>query len=214
MNSLKIEEEGEVRPARTVRNPSAPTAKDAERRVAHLPYRSWCPECVAGRAKDRGHSGVREEELGAPELSMDYYFVRKPEEGENQACILIKDGESRCMFSSVVNARFADGTYLNKFVCTAIHLMGCPAVVLKPDNEPARLALRNRVQEQLRGRSCGRSAEGQSLTRESGKGSSKCRATAPSSQGRLGEKTWRPHSHVTPCVFLVSVSCGDSAQST
>ena len=31
-------------------------------RATHLPFRSWCPECVAGRSKDSAHSKISDEE--------------------------------------------------------------------------------------------------------------------------------------------------------
>ena len=41
----------ECAPERVIPDPGQPTRQQIEdHRVDHLPYRSWCPECVAGRA--------------------------------------------------------------------------------------------------------------------------------------------------------------------
>ena len=50
------EAEGEAEEA--VRRPEvkAPTKEEVRRHnVSHLPFRSWCPQCVAGRKKDHAH---------------------------------------------------------------------------------------------------------------------------------------------------------------
>ena len=41
---------------RVLRHPGDPTAEEYEaHRVDHLPYRSWCPHCVNGKATGRPH---------------------------------------------------------------------------------------------------------------------------------------------------------------
>ena len=54
------------------RSPHLPT--EEERRaheVSHVPYRSWCPACVAGRGKSDRHT-VSTEEHTQPTVSIDY----------------------------------------------------------------------------------------------------------------------------------------------
>ena len=50
--------EGEPDPdfMKTLTDPGKPTQAEIDRHnVNHLPFRSWCPQCVAGRARDRPH---------------------------------------------------------------------------------------------------------------------------------------------------------------
>ena len=49
----------EVEPLRMALSPQRPSATDVEEhRVTHIPFRSWCRECVEGRAlgEQRGHA--------------------------------------------------------------------------------------------------------------------------------------------------------------
>ena len=39
-----------------MRDPGQPTQREwEEHRIDHWPFRSWCPHCVAGKCKSRGH---------------------------------------------------------------------------------------------------------------------------------------------------------------
>ena len=59
------------------RSPNLPT--EEERRaheVSHVPYRSWCPACVAGRGRSDRHAVATEaEEHTKPVVSMDYCYL-------------------------------------------------------------------------------------------------------------------------------------------
>ena len=49
-------ESEEARELEVLRDPGAPTPKEVEdHNVTHLPFRSWCPRCVSGKAQDRPH---------------------------------------------------------------------------------------------------------------------------------------------------------------
>ena len=48
--------EEEARPVKSSRDPRCPSqAKRDEHEPTHMPYRSWCPECVAGRKPNLPH---------------------------------------------------------------------------------------------------------------------------------------------------------------
>ena len=54
---------------------SSPTADQVERhRVSHLPYRSWCKQCVMGRGVGRPHT-TSATESSIPIVGMDYFFI-------------------------------------------------------------------------------------------------------------------------------------------
>ena len=57
--AIECGEEKESEEAKTpevLRDPGAPTPKEVEQHnVTHLPFRSWCPHCVSGKAQDRSH---------------------------------------------------------------------------------------------------------------------------------------------------------------
>ena len=43
----------------------------------HLPYRSWCPHCVRGKARRRYHRKRRRQRAGGiPVISLDYMWLK------------------------------------------------------------------------------------------------------------------------------------------
>ena len=62
---------------RIKRPPKAPSAEEWRRhRATHVPFRSWCPKCVAGRAVRGDHSEAEAPIDETPQVSMDYCFLR------------------------------------------------------------------------------------------------------------------------------------------
>ena len=68
-------EEGDVRMGRGRPEPREPSAAEVARHnLTHMPYRSWCPHCVAARrANEPHHRGS--EERHKPLLVLDYCWV-------------------------------------------------------------------------------------------------------------------------------------------
>ena len=67
----------EAVPRRVLPDPGQPTQSQLEdHRVDHYPYRSWCPECVAGRATGEQHR-ARRGERAMPVFGFDYLFITK-----------------------------------------------------------------------------------------------------------------------------------------
>ena len=55
----ELEETEEALVAKPLRSPTAPTtAERAAHASTHLPYRSWCEECVAGRRDNPPHRAI------------------------------------------------------------------------------------------------------------------------------------------------------------
>ena len=73
------DESAEVRQVRFKRSPSMPSKKEViqHRTNAHLPFRSWCSKCVAGRAADDAHRTRHgEEDNASPEIAFDYCHLK------------------------------------------------------------------------------------------------------------------------------------------
>ena len=68
----------EARRPRALRRPGEPSKKEREEhRALHLPYRSWCRECVFGKGNhDQHRTGLEDDKLDKeiPTVSMDYAF--------------------------------------------------------------------------------------------------------------------------------------------
>ena len=55
--------------------PKAPSASEWRiHRATHVPFRSWCPKCVAARGKRGDHPGSEEPLDETPQVSVDYCF--------------------------------------------------------------------------------------------------------------------------------------------
>ena len=99
-DELEVEE---ARVAKTARDPLAPTqAEWTAHQATHLPFRSWCPECVAGRRDNPAHKKRVDEERMVPEVGKDYAFVRREEETERVTILVVKDRETRAIQASVM----------------------------------------------------------------------------------------------------------------
>ena len=68
----------EARVPNTLPEPHLPSAKEvAEHNLTHLPYRSWCPICVAAAGREDAHRrGAMDEEgeMVCPTVGYDYAF--------------------------------------------------------------------------------------------------------------------------------------------
>ena len=78
--------------------------------LTHLPYRPWCPECVAGRKPNWGHKSVEHvrDETSVPEVHFDYCFFRNAPKGESVPVIVLKDRDSRAISAHVVPYKGGD----------------------------------------------------------------------------------------------------------
>ena len=127
--------------AKPLRDPSAPTAAErAAHEATHLPFRSWCAECVAGRRDNPPHRQVSHADNAVPEILMDYCFVRREAEAETSTILIMKDRLSRAIQAWVVERKGADidvGDAAQRAV-DGIHRFGCRGrLMIKTDNEPA-----------------------------------------------------------------------------
>ena len=88
----------EARAARPARDPGAPTAAMVAAHAAtHLPYRSWCQDCVKGRRDNVAHKHVGADALEVPEVCFDYAFVRREGEDEVITLLVMRDRGSRAL---------------------------------------------------------------------------------------------------------------------
>ena len=95
------EEEG--RAQRCMRDPCAPTAAErAAHNATHMPFRNWCPFCVAGRGEAAPHKQTENLEVLVPEVQLDYGFLKKEEEEALTTLLITKDRQSRAIFVNVV----------------------------------------------------------------------------------------------------------------
>ena len=64
-------------------SPTLPSKKKVDfRNLTHIPYRSWCPFCVAARRKNDAHKSSTGEKRTVPLLCADYCFVREDDDDD------------------------------------------------------------------------------------------------------------------------------------
>ena len=102
---VDVEEEDDTK--HILRQPGDPTAEEYEtHRVDHLPYRSWCPHCVNGKATGRQHKPrSTDQDDMIPQLGFDYLHgsesLALATGGEEIIKILVaKCHASKCIFAT------------------------------------------------------------------------------------------------------------------
>ena len=97
----------DARKAEIMRRPYTPTQEEVEEHMAtHLPYRSWCPHCVAGRGIAGHHVTHAEGKKLGITISMDYCFL-VPMERSQHVCpvLVVYDGDLEAIWALPVVAK-------------------------------------------------------------------------------------------------------------
>ena len=93
---------GETRAARALRTPETPT--EAARMIhntTHIPFRDWCPFCVASRGRSSPHRRVVVNKTAdkLPKFQVDYMFIQTVAESKTQPCITFVETRSGVVIS-------------------------------------------------------------------------------------------------------------------
>ena len=150
-----------------IRMPSR--AEQEVHRRYHLPFRSWCPECVAGRKPNWGHYSIPEENRArtCPEIHYDYCFFRSKEGGTSVPVIISKDRGSRAVSAHVVPHKGASVDWVVEQLKRDLAKWGIwdtVQIIVKCDNE---FSLNDLIGELAKTR-----AEGRTVPENSQKGES------------------------------------------
>jgi len=147
------EEVEEARPIVKVRDPGCPTEAEREaHEFNHLPFRSWCGECVKGRLDNPPHYKLPPADRGVPEVMMDYGFANKKGDSKSLTILVTKDRDSRAIVANLVMHKGRDLGEAVDQGCANIKRFGNrEKFILKTDNEPALIDLRQGIAEKLKG---------------------------------------------------------------
>jgi hypothetical protein len=134
----KIEE---ARKPKMRKSPEETTRREREEHeLTHLPFRSWCPCCVAATAKHWPHkrrSERDEDEEAIPPVHMDYWFMR--EDGTEGSVTVINYVEkiTKMHGAHVVKSKGTDNDTAERII-KSIEKMGMNnKIILRADQEPA-----------------------------------------------------------------------------
>jgi len=177
----------EGRRMRKVRAPEQPMEEAVEEHArTHAPFRSWCEECVKGKAKEGAHQKRMDDET-ATVIAVDYGFMGDEEIGAH--IMITKDSNTGWKSAAVVPNKGVND-YAVKRLVEDIRTLGKERVVLKSDQEPAILELKKAAKAEY---------DGELITRESPVGDHQANggvekalqglkfATERKSQGQIGE---------------------------
>ena len=131
----------EVPAVRAKRPPNAPTAEErAQHLVSHLPYRSWCRSCVAGRGRSDPHFARGHRQDSLPVIAIDYAFLGRTEEAS--PILVMKDSGHRWPGGEVLPSKGVEHRYNAKPLVNFCLASGWPAFILRSDGEPSIVALK------------------------------------------------------------------------
>ena len=141
--------EDEVRRPTMRRAPGEPAKQEIiEHNLTHLPFRSWRPCCVAGKAKQWPHHKTpvaEESEDTVPSIHMDYWFMRDDEVVENVTAINAKERTTK-MFSAHVVRKKGNENEEAASIVKDIEKIGLgEKIILKTDQEPSILAVAKEI---------------------------------------------------------------------
>ena len=125
----------------------------AEHIVNHLPYRAWCKHCVKGKAKGlphRRHDQRAKADDEVAVVSFDYAFMHDDQvEGEERGMpiLVAKDRRKRVIRARVVPQK-GSHWYGIKVGSGIVDSLGYKRVVVKSDQEPAILSLKEGIKNE------------------------------------------------------------------
>ena len=147
------EEEEEGRRPVLKRSPHQPTNEEIrEHNVSHVPYRSWCPECVKGRGKEDHHKRVKDdEEKGIPTAHVDYWFMRDHKGAELIPVATLKVDLKKIHKAHVVPSK-GNVEGVAREIVRDLDEMGISGeLIIKNDQEPALMDLVKEVRRLRKG---------------------------------------------------------------
>ena len=130
---------------KTIASPGNPTKQEVdEHMMCHVPFRSWCEFCVKGKAVSMPHHRISDDRRnGVPVISIDYAFMGS-EDGASVTVLIMQDRASRYITANVVQEKGIN-EYAVKRLGADISMLGYKEIVLKSDQEPSIVALKDRV---------------------------------------------------------------------
>ena len=124
---------------------SAPYEPSRQQRIehdlTHCPFKSWCPDCVAGKGVSHGHrTMVSKEESSIPLIGIDYAFLSKTDVSGDYTgeitTMVAKDQRSKCVFPVPVPAKGLDAEeYGARQLLRILDCLRYSEVIIKCDQE-------------------------------------------------------------------------------
>ena len=134
--------------AQSLSAPRAPTRAEWERHVvSHIPFRSWCRHCVAGRGLERRHltrQGGTEDTR--PHISIDYAYLA----GDATPLLIGKDRWTGMAFAMAVERKGAADPHAVTKLTEWVDALGSMKVSIRSDGEPSIMQVAEAVRDARR----------------------------------------------------------------
>ena len=159
------EEEERAEECREVKSRAPPKGPTAEQwrthRISHYPFRSWCPHCVAARAKSWPHLRQdEEEEQAVPTICFDYCFFRDKPGGDSIPVLVGRERKSKMILAHAVPFKGGGVDWLVCQLQRDLRKLGLhDKVILKSDQENAVIDVLNSLCKAR-----GKDSEGKNIT--------------------------------------------------
>ena len=140
IESDKEAEDGEdVRTPKVAARPAQPTKAEIEaHEITHLPYRSWCAHCVAGKGVSSPHYRSDAGDRIGITVSLDYCFMGDEATDGIPPTLVVWDDGNRALWALPVEHKGAT-EYVVRWLVRKLEEAGYSgvAITLKSDEEPA-----------------------------------------------------------------------------
>ena len=125
--------------------------EQSQHRLTHVPYKQWCPSCLAHRARSDRHERSGESHAGAvPTISFDYFFTKSDgqagDSGNPDTITALVVVDSHTGFVSCIPLEGKSQLdHANREIIKFVQMLGHSEVILHCDNEPSILQLKRLV---------------------------------------------------------------------
>ena len=147
-------EELEQQEGHRARSPTAPTAPSEQERqehmLTHVPFRSWCPHCVRGKAVESPHRRVQAEADEMARVEMDYMYLASDTDESGVTVLGLVDCKSGAMAYYVVVGK-GPVEYAIQAAVHAVEEWGHRNFILQTDQDHSVTKLAAEVKKRLDG---------------------------------------------------------------
>ena len=172
------DQEEEVEPMKIAPSPEMPSAAEVEEhRVSHIPFRSWCRECIEGKALgERRGARPSKGQRRIPVVGVDYFYMTvsgmydreelehpKDDEGEQRLesdrakgevvkCVMVRCSATKMIFVHTIPKKGAveEARKVVKVVSEDLTFLGHARMIVRSDNEKALKKLVEEVMKDLK----------------------------------------------------------------
>ena len=118
-------------------SPVLPSKAEVEaHNLTHIPYRNWCPVCVAARRKNNPHYANREEKRAVPLLVADYCFPGEAGDEDHLTVLVGRVSPKQSLIAVPCDRKGHDDYTINR-LAKFVKSEGISELVYKSDQERA-----------------------------------------------------------------------------